>query len=57
MSGGSSRRYPPELRERPDVWTAFAGSLPTATAVLGRWPDIRLLAGAPTRNWRRSTTG
>ncbi len=41
----------------PDVWTAFAGSLPTATAVLGRWPDIRLLAGAPTRNWRRSTTG
>ncbi len=35
---------------RPDVWTAFAGSLPTATAVLGRWPDIRLLAGAPTRH-------
>ncbi len=34
----------------PDVWTAFAGSLPTATAVLGRWPDIRLLAGAPTRH-------
>ncbi len=30
----------------PDVWTAFAGSLPTATAVLGRWPDIRSLAGA-----------
>ncbi|AHM09141.1 hypothetical protein BCGT_3222 [Mycobacterium tuberculosis variant bovis BCG str. ATCC 35743] len=32
------------------MWTAFAGSLPTATAVLGRWPDIRLLAGAPTRH-------
>jgi transposase len=30
----------------PDVWTAFAGSLPTATAVLQRWPDIRLLACA-----------
>ena len=23
----------------PDVWIAFAGSLPTAKAVLGRWPD------------------
>jgi transposase len=30
----------------PDMWTAFAGSLPTATAVLARWPDIRLLASA-----------
>lgn len=34
----------------PDVWTAFGGSLPTATAVLERWPDLRSLAGA-----RRST--
>ncbi|GFG85592.1 IS110 family transposase [Mycolicibacter algericus] len=30
----------------PDVWTAFAGSLPTATAILQRWPDIRALASA-----------
>ena len=30
----------------PDVWTAFAGSLSTAVAVLGRWPDLRLLAAA-----------
>ncbi|MEI2732707.1 MAG: IS110 family transposase [Dermatophilaceae bacterium] len=30
----------------PDVWTAFAGSWPTATAVLTRWPDLRALAGA-----------
>lgn len=30
----------------PDVWTAFAGSLATATAVLQRWPDIRALASA-----------
>jgi len=30
----------------PDVWTAFSGSLPTATAVLQRWPDIRALASA-----------
>ena len=30
----------------PDVWTAFCGSLPTATAVLQRWPDIRSLACA-----------
>jgi transposase len=30
----------------PDVWTAFAGSLPTAAAVLQRWPDIRALASA-----------
>jgi transposase len=34
----------------PDVWIAFAGSLPTALAVLRRWPDIRALASA-----RRST--
>jgi transposase len=30
----------------PDVWTAFAGSLPSALAVLERWPDIRGLAVA-----------
>lgn len=30
----------------PDVWTGFAGSWPTAVAVLTRWPDLRALAGA-----------
>jgi transposase len=30
----------------PDVWNAFAGSLPTAKAVLGRWPHLRQLAAA-----------
>ena len=30
----------------PDVWTAFAGSWPTAIAVLTRWPDLRALAAA-----------
>lgn len=30
----------------PDVWTAFAGSWPTAVAVLTRWPHLRSLAGA-----------
>ena len=30
----------------PDVWTAFAGSWPTAVAVLTRWPDLRALAAA-----------
>ena len=30
----------------PDVWTGFAGSWPTATAVLTRWPDLRALASA-----------
>lgn len=34
----------------PDLWSAFAGSMPTAVAVLTRWPDLRALAGA-----RRST--
>jgi Transposase len=32
----------------PDVWTAFAGSWPTAIAVLPRWPDLRALASART---------
>jgi hypothetical protein len=30
----------------PDVWTAFGGSLPTATAVLGRWPHLAHLGAA-----------
>lgn len=30
----------------PDVWTAFGGSLPTAVAVLGRWPHLAQLAAA-----------
>jgi hypothetical protein len=30
----------------PDVWNAFAGSLPTATAVLDRWPHLEQLANA-----------
>lgn len=30
----------------PDVWTAFAGSLTTAKAVLTRWPHLQTLAGA-----------
>lgn len=30
----------------PDLWGAFAGSWPTAVAVLTRWPDLRTLAGA-----------
>jgi transposase len=30
----------------PDVWNAFAGSRPTAIAVLGRWPHLRRLATA-----------
>jgi transposase len=30
----------------PDVWIAFAGSLATAKAVLGRWPHLDQLAGA-----------
>jgi transposase len=30
----------------PDVWNAFAGSLPTAKAVLARWPHLDALAGA-----------
>lgn len=30
----------------PDVWNAFAGSLPTATAVLTRWPHLHALASA-----------
>ena len=30
----------------PDVWDAFAGSLPTANAVLSRWPHLRRLATA-----------
>lgn len=30
----------------PDVWTGFAGSWPTAVAVLTRWPHLRALAGA-----------
>lgn len=30
----------------PDVWNAFAGSLPTAKAVLGRWPHLEALAAA-----------
>lgn len=30
----------------PDVWSAFGGSLPTALAVLGRWPHLQALAGA-----------
>jgi transposase len=30
----------------PDVWNAFAGSLPTAEAVLGRWPHLDALAAA-----------
>jgi transposase len=30
----------------PDVWNAFAGSLPTAKAVLGRWPHLDQLAAA-----------
>jgi Transposase and inactivated derivatives len=28
----------------PDVWNAFEGSLPTARAVLGRWPHLAQLA-------------
>src|SRR6478609_7562697 len=34
----------------PDVWNAFGGSLPTALAVLERWPHLQALAAA-----RRST--
>jgi hypothetical protein len=34
----------------PDVWNAFRGSLPTAVAVLDRWPHLAQLATA-----RRST--
>lgn len=30
----------------PDVWTAFGGSLPTAIAVLGRWPHLAQLGAA-----------
>lgn len=30
----------------PDVWEAFAGSWPTAVAVLTRWPDLAGLASA-----------
>jgi len=30
----------------PDVWTAFGGSLPTAVAVLGRWPHLAHLGAA-----------
>lgn len=30
----------------PDVWNAFAGSRPTALAVLGRWPHLDALARA-----------
>jgi transposase len=30
----------------PDVWSAFSGSLPTAVAVLGRWPHLDSLAAA-----------
>lgn len=30
----------------PDVWTAFAGSMPTAVAVLTRWPNLSSLATA-----------
>lgn len=30
----------------PDVWNAFRGSLPTAPAVLRRWPDLRALAAS-----------
>lgn len=30
----------------PDVWTAFAGSWPTAVAVLHRWPNLTALATA-----------
>jgi len=32
----------------PDVWNAFAGSRPTALAVLTRWPDLAQLARART---------
>lgn len=32
----------------PDVWNAFAGSRPTALAVLTRWPDLSQLARART---------
>jgi transposase len=37
----------------PDVWDAFAGSMPTAVAVLTRWPHLSALAGAR----RSSLTG
>jgi hypothetical protein len=30
----------------PDVWNAFAGSRPTALAVLGRWPHLQGVAAA-----------
>lgn len=30
----------------PDLWAAFAGSMPTAVAVLTRWPHLRSLAAA-----------
>jgi hypothetical protein len=30
----------------PDVWNAFGGSLPTAVAVLGRWPHLAQLGAA-----------
>ena len=30
----------------PDVWSAFGGSLPTAIAVLERWPHLQALATA-----------
>lgn len=37
----------------PDVWEAFAGSRPTAVAVLTRWPELTALASAR----RSSVTG
>jgi hypothetical protein len=30
----------------PDLWSTFGGSLPTAVAVLGRWPHLESLAAA-----------
>jgi hypothetical protein len=33
-------------RAFPDVWNAFAGSLPTGKVVLGRWPHRQQLAAA-----------
>jgi len=30
----------------PDVWNAFGGSLPTAVALLGRWPHLAQLGAA-----------
>lgn len=48
IDGNRSRRRLISLARwaYPDVWSAFAGSTPTAVAVLSRWPDLRALSSA-----------